>query len=207
MTPMVRLGLVAAASLALGVGVAPLLGSAPSGTVQVVASPPPGASPAASAGPDMSAGWFSGTMVHGSLQGTPTTTVVGGVQQDRGYESVNLTFRSDDPRFEGTASSRWNQDSYLAPGAKEVGVQVYTYQIVNSRNTNPLGTTDGTWDCTGVSVVPGSSDSAVSTTGENSVCTGSGDYAGLSAIMVIDYSAEPYKVTGAIFPGDLPPSP
>ena len=207
MTPMVRLGLVAAVSLALGVAVAPLLGSAPSGVVQVVASPPPDASPAASAGPDMSAAWFTGMLVQGSLQGTPTTTVKDDVQQDRGYEAVDLIFRTDDPRFNGTASSRWNQDSYAVPGAQKVNVQVNTYQIVNDRSTNPLGSTEGTWDCQGTSLVASSASTVTSANGEDSICTGGGDYAGLSAIMFIEDPGGRSKVSGAIFPGDLPPSP
>ena len=74
---------------------------------------------------------------------------------------------------------------------------------------------DGSWVCRYTSLVD--DPEAMGSDAETNVCVGSGAYESLSAILVFDWTAcqpaftqcpdSPGQVKGAIFSGDLPPSP
>lgn len=195
MTPMLRYAAVATIALALGVGLAPIIGSpAPN----QAADPSPSVSPAPSSDPAMAPAWVTGTLKLAPGCTGPTTTSTGGVWRDRGTRCEGQVVTMSDPRLSATSVAEWNQDTHhaaVADGGAFI-VQAGTYDLQNA---------GGSWFCRYTALAKG-----VASTGseaETSTCVGSGSYAGLSAMLVMDWTKSPVTISGAIFPGEFPPAP
>jgi hypothetical protein len=66
----------------------------------------------------------------------------------------------------------------------------------------------GGWACSDSRLLRGSASSSEAVTGGTFVCAGDGDYAGLSAILVLEEAGGfTEDIVGLIFSGELPPMP
>ena len=195
MTPMLRYAAVATIALALGVGLAPIIGSP--GPNQA-ADPSPSMSPRPSPDPAMAPAWVTGTLKLAPSCTGPTTTSSGGVWRNRDTRCEGQVVTMSDPRLSGTSVAEWNQDTHhtaVADGGAFF-VQVGTYDLRNE---------GGSWFCRYTALTQGVE--SLGPEAETSTCVGSGSYAGLSAMLVMDWTTLPVTITGAIFPGEFPPAP
>jgi hypothetical protein len=115
---------------------------------------------------------------------------IDGVLQRRG-PSYSYEFRSEDPRIAGRAVWTGNGDRYQAEPMFEI--QSTTWEIVND---------GGRWFGPGRSI-------RGQGFGETNFMelTGEGDYEGLSAFLILDFGLGGGRFRGAIFPGEMPPTP
>ena len=191
MTSTIRYAAVATVATALGLAVAPLL-SGP-GPSQILASPAPSRMPFAE--PAL----VTGTIAPSNGCVHPTTTVEKGVRiHHRGYTCEPQVWTTSDPRLSGTASVRWNADSYQTDDGDatiNVGVTVVT-------------TVDGGWLCTSTPLLTRGSDLfGIQVNPDRSSCTGQGAQEGLVAIVSVDMATTPATIEAVIVDADLPPSP
>ena len=195
MNIVLRYGVIAALALTLGVGLAPIIGS----HGQNVTAPSPSPSPRPTADPASAPALVSGTLVLASSCTPFTTTFDNGVEHDRGARCEPQTWTTTDARLSGSAVATWNQDVYGAAGTNRIIVSNGVYDIHND---------GGSWRCVAdASFLPYSDSATAGPEAERSVCVGAGDYTGLSAVVVLDWMKDPVSLSGAIFPGQIPPLP
>ncbi len=186
---------IATIAVAIGLGVAPYLGS-PSPNLS--AGPSPSASPAASPFPAVAPAWVTGTITLAPTCADASTTTEPGVRHEVGYQCEAQTWTLSDPRLTGAATTTWNADVYRVDGA-EVTVSAGTYDLRND---------GGGWLCHYASdLAHGSGLFTNADNDETVTCLGNGGYEGLTAILVNDWTKDPVTVTGLIFPGEVPPVP
>jgi hypothetical protein len=145
----------------------------------------------------------SPTWVTGSMQHVEDSCSETGFSNDGGFSrhSYECTFAwtSSDPRLTGDVSKRWNEDTYETDdGPISVGT-----------DASFLRNEGGDWACSTGYLVKGSSPYEEDLSGSRTqTCVGSGDYEGLSAVLV-SKPAEGFsdEFVGLIFPGELPPLP
>jgi hypothetical protein len=172
------------------------------GSVAFVARPidQPDVAPAAQGEPAAPA-WITGTMepVDGTCSETGFSSD-GGVSR-HSYE-CNELWSSSDPRFTGDASRLWTEDSYQTDeGSIAVGME-----------SSILRNEGGDWVCPVGYLAKGSDPMTQEdlTASDTVTCVGSGDYEGLSAVLVSrrpDPESFALEFIGLIFSGDLPPLP
>ncbi|MFN8623350.1 MAG: hypothetical protein U0869_21650 [Chloroflexota bacterium] len=189
MMPTIRLAAVATLALALGAALPSLLGGSP--TV-----PSPSAGPSASAEPVR---WATGTIALANSCRDPRTAIVKGVSiTGRGYRCEPQVWTTDDPRLSGTGAVTWNFDTYQTDSGRAT-LNVATTELHNeggdwSCDSTPITTTGPVLQ--GLQVLP-----------VDLLCTGSGGYDGLKAVVHVDLSTVPYPISAVILAGDLPPAP
>jgi hypothetical protein len=150
--------------------------------------------PLASADP-MASGWVTGVAHHPSGRLASETRTVDGVE----YEFIVFTdipIEMSDPRLTGTLSQVFYQVEH--PVASDASIVVFRgeYRLENEA---------GTWEGAQMGMERSAFGSATPVT-DTGVLVGSGGYEGLTAYLVFDFDGTPpVTVTGAIFPGDLPP--
>ena len=119
-----------------------------------------------------------------------TSEEVDGVLVRRGPQ-YSYRFVSGDPRLSGTALWTGNGNRFRAEPLFEV--QRVTWEITNE---------GGRW------FGPGSAIRGQGFGETNTIeLTGDGDYAGLSAYLIMDFGLGGGRFRGAIFPGEMPPLP
>ena len=194
MNIVLRYGVVAALALTLGIGLAPIIGS----HGQNAAAPSPSPSPLPTADP-MAPALVTGALALANSCTGSTTTFDNGVEHDRGARCAPQTWTTTDGRLSGSAVATWNQDVYGAAGTNRIIVSNGVYDIHND---------GGSWRCVAdASFLPYSDSATAGPEAERSVCVGAGGYTGLSAVVVLDWMKDPVSLTGAIFPGQIPPLP
>jgi hypothetical protein len=167
-------------------GEGPSVGAPASSSLEPTSTPDP-----------MRAAWVTGTCPYSGTQaGSPTVSVEDGVTMS--YGEAWKDFRPcdmSDPRLIGTGRSIYNTHMYAVEGDDPIVVMSTSYRIENDA---------GSWEYTGAPGLargPGT----LQTVTDTGVFVGDGAYEGLTAYLVFDFSRNPVRVTGAIFPGELPP--
>jgi hypothetical protein len=157
-----------------------------------------GASPSLSASADpMVTAWVTGTIGPGTGQGKdPQTRIVDGVEYQHFVHQTGVPISMSDPRLTGTLSQVSILIVHPVAGDDPIGVYTGEYRIENDA---------GSWEGTQVGLERTKPVWPSTMITDEAVLVGSGPYQGLTAFLVFDWSVWPGTVTGAIFPGDLPP--
>jgi hypothetical protein len=146
----------------------------------------------------VAATWVTGNIDYASSCSGPTTEVDGGVRRERDYLCEAQSWTATDPRLTGKVAATWNADVHRTDNGF-ISVNTGAYYLRND---------DGEWACSSSNLHKGSGWSPETLTDETAVCVGQSGYEGLSAILVIDDSANSlHPLVGLIFPGDAPPVP
>lgn len=176
-----------------------------SGLLLAIASLPAGATFAQSDAAESDATGAVPAIVEGTF-GRPTRRSPGslglrsdGVTQSRNQVFAGIPVEASDPRLDGTASISSSSDTRSTEDGSSLRVFVEAYEIVNG---------DGRWSGMLMEFTlpgdPGDTPSSL-------VLRGAGDYAGLTAVISIDFSTTVagggFPFEGAIFSGDPPPVP
>jgi hypothetical protein len=139
--------------------------------------------------------WITGHVQPAPSCTNPSPEVDGDVSRYRNVECSPQTWTASDPRLTGEVVRRWNYDDHQTDEGS-VSVWMDAAYLTNE---------GGSWAC---------SNSALGKDGEDVAdpltftCIGDGDYAGLSAILVlVDAGGNAEDFVGLIFSGDLPPQP
>ena len=150
-----------------------------------------------SADPAVAPAWVTGALTLAPGCTEPTSTMEAGVEHQRGFPLRAPGLTTTDPRLTGTASSALSVDVYRVDGAR-VEVSSGTYDVRND---------GGTWLChRAIFYRPGWSPDD-DDNDQMVTCVGNGGYEGLTAILIIDWTAEPVSINGLIFAGEVPPNP
>lgn len=171
------------------------------GGVLLVAQPfeQRGSAPAAEGEP-VAPTWVTGTISYAPLCTGPDSEQDGAVRHDWNVVCSPQGWRSENPRFTGEVSARWNEDVFQTDEGI-LSVSTGAYYLRND---------DGGWACSTSSLVKGSGLFSEALTGDTVRCAGEGGYEGLSALLVAqDDPLQPYpaEFVGLIFSGDFPPVP
>lgn len=136
----------------------------------------------------------------GKVVREPTESMVAGVREVRGFVIEWDSLEVDDPRLSGRVTVALNANAHQEADGIEVVPQALSLRIENE---------DGTWFGSGTSLSRGRGMLAPdeATNLDTIVLTGMGAYEGLSAYLIMDGTASPATVEGAIFAGGLPPAP
>lgn len=144
--------------------------------------------------------WVTGSMQHVEDSCSRLGTSNDGSVSRHSYE-CSFTWTSSDPRLTGDVSKSWSEDTYQTDdGPISVGM-----------DASFLRNEGGDWACSYGYVVKGTGPTTqeVVTASSTYKCVGSGDYEGLSAVLVAKPIEDSFsdEFVGLIFPGDLPPLP
>ena len=145
------------------------------------------------------------TWVTGDIQSAPSCSGPdsvesdGDVRHDWIIECSPQTWTSSDPRLTSEVVRRWNEDVF----------QTDEGTISVSMGTAYLRNDDGGWACSDSSLLKGSGTSSEAVTEAGTfTCIGDGGYAGLSALLVSEFTVGfNEEFVGLIFSGDFPPLP
>lgn len=142
--------------------------------------------------------WVTGTLHLGSCN-DPTRAMVEGVYQERGYVCEGQEWETSDPRLSGASVSSWNADVYHLPGGP-ISLRSGTYEVTND---------GGGWLCRFAdSLERGQGIFATPYNDETVTCVGSGDYEGLTAVVITDWTDyEEVTIRALITPAQVPPVP
>jgi hypothetical protein len=154
-------------------------------------------SPAPSEVPTAMAGvWVTGTMGPTPGQRTSGTRMVEGVEYEF-YHDTDFTIEMSDPRLTGSLSQAYLQIQHPVAGQRPIRVYTGEYRIENE---------GGSWEGT-LAGMQGRAPGPGWTITDTGLLVGSGAYEGLTAYLEFEFGlpSEPVPVTGAIFPGGLPP--
>jgi hypothetical protein len=141
------------------------------------------------------------TWVTGNISFAPGCTspdsdeVDGAVRRSRNVECSPQAWTSSDLRLTAEVSRWYNEDTF----------QTDEGSITVSADAAYLRNDDGDWACSATSLLEGSGSSSKDVGGFTFTCTGDRDYAGLSAILVVEQGTRSEKFVGLIFSGDFPP--
>ena len=155
----------------------------------------------AAAEPAVGSSYFTGVFHHGGANsGQPTETVVDGVMEVRGWGFEGNGIETSDPRMTGSVTRNGNTDIHKLGDSEDVGFEAVAWRIKND---------DGSWSGQGSTLTRGGRDVPrdEATYFETIVLTGEGAYEGLTAYVLVDWTALPIAVEGAIFVGEAPPLP
>ena len=150
------------------------------------------------------AAWVTGSVVFASGCENATVSTEDGVLRQRGLRcgaNSPQQWQSDDPRFAGTGIVAHSSDAYTTDDG--------TYQVISS--AFEVRNDAGGWQCTNADgLLAGTSLFDASLQEFRMTCLGDGDYAGTTAILVVDFTdldapTKPFE--GLVFPGDVPPLP
>jgi hypothetical protein len=140
--------------------------------------------------------WITGNVRLAPTCSGPDSEQDGAVRHDWNYECAPQTWTSDDARFTGAVSARWNADVYKTNGG---------FIAVNA-GAAYLRNDDGGWACVSTALSKGFGLFSEAVTGDTMMCVGEGGYEGLSALLVaLPEATHPF--VGLIFAGDFPPVP
>jgi hypothetical protein len=130
----------------------------------------------------------------------PTETVVDGVREVRGFVIEWDSLQLDDPRLSGRVTVALNANAVEEQDGVEIVPQALSLHIENEW---------GSWTGRGTSLSRGRGSLAPdeATNLDTILLSGAGAYDGLSAYLIMDGTASPATVEGAIFAGGLPPFP
>jgi hypothetical protein len=146
--------------------------------------------------------WVTGTVGQGgAVVQEPTETPIDGGMQVRGMGFAGEPLEIDDPRLSGTLSRVFNTDTYDIATGEFVALQTFTFSVENDA---------GSWSGQGTALVHGGETiPREDATDMDTVflLTGADAYEGLSAYLIIDWTADPIEVEGAIVQGEMPPFP
>jgi hypothetical protein len=134
----------------------------------------------------MQPAWVTGTLSGGEPIGV----------QSGFFHTTDTLIEMSDPRLSGTLSQVFTVVKHPVAGDDTIRVFTGEYRIENE---------GGSWEGTNLGMERGAG--PWDTVTDTGVLVGSGAYEGLTAYLMFDWSilSPPYEVTGAIFPGDLPP--
>jgi hypothetical protein len=136
--------------------------------------------------------WVTGTIGPGTGERTQETRIVDGVESWF-VRHIGLPIEMDDPRLTGIYSQVFTNVVHPVSGEAEIWV---------SRGETRIENEGGSWEGTAVGMERSAPHATI---GQTDVLVGSGAYEGLTAYLVSDWGTWPARVTGAIFPGDMPP--
>lgn len=136
----------------------------------------------------MAPAYITGTVADGGGGSAGASTSADGFIRIDGYESSSR-WEASDPRLSGTASYTGNWQRYGAAG----------FQI--EAGTRVLENDGGRW--VGTTTALASDDLNTDTV----VLHGEDAYEGLTAYVLMDWTANPTSFTAAVFPGEMPPFP
>jgi hypothetical protein len=145
----------------------------------------------------MEPAWVTGTAGSGTTPPPSRTEFVDGVVYEYHYPTEGtVPIEMSDPRLTGTVSAVWTLVKHFVSGDDTIRAFTGEYLIENE---------GGSWEGTMTGMERGSG--PWHTVTDTGVLVGSGDYEGLTAYLIFDwtYSLPEPTVTGAIFPGELPP--
>ncbi len=144
--------------------------------------------------------FFTGTIGDSTLAEPPTEEFTDGGVVVRGLVWVDTPVEATDPRFDGTLSREMNIDVHFLSDIEDITVQSTAYLLENEA---------GSWAGTATSLTHGGRDieREDATDVDTVILTGSGDYEGLSAYVLTDWTEEPTAFEAAIFAGEMPPFP
>jgi hypothetical protein len=175
-SPTARVAAVAAATLLLAV-----VGA---GALVAGAQPSPSPAPPEDA-IGMETAWVTGTLSGGEPMGT----------QSGFFHTTGVTIEMSDPRLSGALSQVFTVVKHPVAGDDTIRIFTGEYRIENE---------GGSWEGTQSGLERGAG--PWDTVTDTGVLVGTGDYEGLTAYLMFDWGyAPPLTVTGAIFPGELPP--
>jgi hypothetical protein len=185
-SPTARAAAVAAATMLVAI-----LGA---GALVIGAQPSPSPAPP-ELPPEMAPAWVAGTVGPSTFQPPSRTTTVDGVVSEF-FNTTDMPIEMSDPRLSGTLSQVYTLVKHPVAGDDNLRVFTGRYRIENE---------GGSWEGSNAGMERGSGPWRTVT--DTGVLVGSGAYEGLTAYLVFDwtYSLPATTVTGAIFPGDLPP--
>jgi hypothetical protein len=175
-SPTARVAAVAAATLLL----------ATLGAGALVAGAQPSPSPAPPEDPStMRPAWVTGTLSGGAPIGTRSGF----------FHTTGVTIEMSDPRLSGALSQVFTVVKHPVEGDDTIRLFTGEYRIENE---------GGSWEGSSSGMERGAG--PWDTVTDTGVLVGSGDYEGLTAYLMFDWGyAPPLTVSGAIFPGELPP--
>ena len=153
---------------------------------------------ASMAADDAGAAWVTGTVTFAPSCTGPTTTTEDGILRQRDFRCSPQRWVSDDPRFTGTGTVAHSSDAYDVGGT--------SYQVIAS--AFEVRNDAGGWHCTNADALDArTSLYDASMQMFRMTCVGDGDYAGTTAILVVDFMSVPRTFEGLAFPGEVPPFP
>ncbi len=149
--------------------------------------------------------WVTGDITTAGCSGPTASTPEPGVRPEREHHQCGpQRWQTSDPRLTGLTTATWVNDIYESEEGI-ISVQAGTYAVENE---------SGGWLCSNpAELATGMGRYAELVTTESLTCIGGGEYDGLTALLILDWSVfdpgagVPVPLTGLIFPGDPPPLP
>lgn len=143
--------------------------------------------------------WVTGSVRFAPSCVDPERNTEVGLTVERGYLCEPQSWDSDDPRLAGTGSARWNADVYW--------FETERYSVTNALYDVQNGA--GGWTCRNNGGLDRGSGLVTYPVGDSDrlTCTGYGDNEGLSAVLVVDWTASAGSFEGLVFDREMPPQP